>query len=168
MSSGRGALRADARSLTAGRRDRKRENSAAIESRFTVKSFSLHRLWRRHRDTPARASEISSGSSIRPVVGPVSWRSSPPWHRHCGGGRLRPFGARESDPWSRGAGRGISPVILDDRFDLFGGLGLGRGGDFGAILHAPFYENREGRCPNDPVPAIRDTVQPGAVTPTGR
>jgi hypothetical protein len=59
-------------------------------------------------------------------------------------------------------------VALDDRFDVFSGLGLGGVGDFCAILHAAFYEDRQGRCSNDPVSVIRDTVQPGAVASTGR
>ena len=59
-------------------------------------------------------------------------------------------------------------VALDDRFDFFGGLGLGGVGDFGAILHAAFYEDSQGRCSDDPVSVIRDTVQPSAVAPTGR
>jgi hypothetical protein len=59
-------------------------------------------------------------------------------------------------------------VALDNRFDVFCGLGLGGVGDFGAIFHAAFYEDSQGRCSDDPVSVIRDTVQPGAVASTGR
>ena len=59
-------------------------------------------------------------------------------------------------------------VAEDDRFDVFDGLGLGGSGDFRAIFQATFHENSKGRRSNDPVPVVRDTVQPGAVAPTGR
>ena len=58
-------------------------------------------------------------------------------------------------------------VALDDRFNFFGGLGLGGIGDFGAILHAAFYEDSQGRCSDDPISVIRGTVQPGSVAPAG-
>ena len=59
MSIGRGALSADDKSLTMGRSDRDKEISVAVQNRLTVTSFLIRRLWRRHRDTPARASDIS-------------------------------------------------------------------------------------------------------------
>lgn len=58
-------------------------------------------------------------------------------------------------------------VALDDRFNFFGGLGLGGIGDFSAILHAAFYEDSQGCCSDDPVSVIRGTVQPGSVAPAG-
>ncbi len=59
MSIGREALNADPGLLTIGRRDKDREIRMARQSRLTVKSFLVHRFWRRHRDTPARVPDIA-------------------------------------------------------------------------------------------------------------
>ena len=105
MSFGRGALKADAGLLTSAGRTR-REISMARQTTHREVFFNPQAL--------ATASRYAC-QSVRHFLRQrstaccwvVSWRSSPPWHRHRGGGRLRPFGARESDPWNRGPGRGV-------------------------------------------------------------